>query len=380
MTNELLKTVANKYTELYGGQPYILLTSNGRANIIGEHTDYYLGYVFPFAIDKGIAFAAAKSDVNEIFSLDFDGQYNHVANHENGTWESYIYNTLILLNERLNIDIKLKMTFGGNLPIGAGVSSSSSLCCGLIEIVSRLYNVELDMLTKIKLAQMVEHGVGVNGGLMDQYSIFNGHDNSALLMDCRTLTHESIEVPKDWVFMLINSGVKHNLVNTEYNIRRAQGESGVAKISKDHPEIKVASDLPLDLLESYQDKLETKEYNRLIHLVHENTRVHDLKKSLLENDITRAGQLINESHHSLRDLYEVSCEELDLLQSLAEQSEMIAGSRMMGGGFGGCTINLVNQELSPKAMEKFLQPFQEKYGYTPNYFYVRPATGIVVHE
>lgn len=371
--------VKDKFYDLHGKDIGCIVTANGRANIIGEHTDYHYGYVFPFAIDKGIVFCASKSDGLSIYSINFDAFYVKATSHATGSWQSYVSNALAFIENKYDIEIKVNLVFGGNLPIGAGVSSSSALCCGLIEVINNLYDLGIDQIDKVNLASEIEHGTGVTGGKMDQYTILFAKENSAMVLDCRDLTHENVNVPDEWSFLLINSGVKHNLAHTAYNDRRRDGEQALAILQKKISHLTSLRDLSLDELNQNKSLLSVKEYNRVFHVVNENKRVLEFKAAMMVEDFELCGALLNQSHESLRDLYDVSCDELDALQSLAYETGFISGSRMMGGGFGGCTINLV-KDVDSIALENMINNFNGKYGYRPEIYTIKPATGLYVHE
>jgi galactokinase len=371
--------VKEEFTQLWGQSPSLILRANGRANIIGEHTDYHLGYVFPFAINRGIVFAASIANELEIHSLDYKDNLTSLGSFPQGTWQSYMCSALNKLGEIANQPIILKMVFAGDLPIGAGVSSSSALCCGVIELVNNLYHLNLDKIRKVNLASEIEHGAGVQGGKMDQYSIFFGKENQAILMDCKSLTNEIETIPQDWSFLLINTLVKHNLVHTEYNTRRKEGEEGLRIIRSKYPNIDSGRDLTLEILDDCKSELNSIQYDRLKHVVTENERVLQFRHAMSSGDINTCGSLLNDSHKSLRDNYAVSCQELDYLQELAIESTFIYGARMMGGGFGGCTINLV-KEINEESLNVIKNRFQSKFNYLPEVYAVSPSNGLSLYE
>jgi galactokinase len=372
--------IKDKFISLYG-QPDLVISASGRANIIGEHTDYYGGFVFPFAIDPSIYFCISTHEGNEdfVYSADFDTHYIPDENYSNGDWQIFVRATLLELKSRYNIGKSVKIVFGGDLPIGSGISSSSALCCGMIELFNVLFQLNIEPLDKVNLASIIEHGAGVNGGKMDQYAIFFGQEDKALFLDCESMKNELIDVPKEWQFLLINSGVKHNLVNTAYNERRAQGEEAIQKINHRFFEAKSVRSITDTILENCEDLLSDIEYNRISHVINENRRVTEFISCMSDDDLLSCGQLLNESHDSLRDLYEVSCEELDSLQALAKQTSFIFGSRMMGGGFGGCTINLI-ELLNEEELDHMLSEFNNRFGHTPIYYIVKASQGIKIYE
>jgi galactokinase len=373
-----IEDVKNKFLSLYG-QSEICLSASGRANIIGEHTDYYGGLVFPFAIDKAIHFSANKSSKKlNIYSVDYDEYYDE-NNNKAGSWHTFINKALSLLKSKYSIENGCNIAFGGDLPIGAGVSSSSALCCGFLEVIDRLNDLQITPIDKVNLAGQIEHGVGVKGGNMDQYAILFGAANAALLLDCTTMNHKNISLPDSWQFLMLHSGVKHNLVLTAYNERRLQGESALAILKTQHTQIKNMRDVSKENLIQSINTLSEVEYDRVLHVIEENNRVMDFIAAAQDEDVTLCGELLNASHESLRDLYDVSCDELDYLQSLAADTNFILGARMMGGGFGGCTINLV-EVINQEELAAIKNKFKSKYGYEPLSFVVAPSQGIVVHE
>jgi galactokinase len=376
---DIIFKVREAFKASYGVSPDLLLKASGRANIIGEHTDYHQGFVLPFAIDKGIAFAASKSEQLNIESMDYNNTLDEYGSYTKGSWQSYANSAMTKLSEVAGKKLGIKMKFSGDLPIGAGVSSSSALCCGIIEVVNKLYKLEINEIDKVNLASEIEHGAGVQGGKMDQYSIFFGQQHGAILMDCRSLTNEIVPIPHGWKFLLINTLVKHNLVNTEYNTRRKEGESGIAIIAENLSKIKTARDLTIEILNEYKSHLSPIQYNRLHHVIKENQRVQEFKVAMLQEDIDTCKFLLNSSHSSLRDLYEVSCKELDFIQTEAQEQNFIYGARIMGGGFGGCTINLI-KEIDHQGISTIKVKFKAQYGYEPQVYEVSPSQGIILYE
>lgn len=369
-----------EYFSSHYGRPTVFVSAAGRANIIGEHTDYHEGYVMPFAIDTGIHFCAGPSESSEgkIISLDFDEDYVYGAVPDKGSWQLYVYGLIQDIKKKYQITKIPNIVFGGDLPMGAGVSSSSALCCGLIETFDQYYQLGLSPLDKVLWASAIEHGTGVRGGKMDQYAICNGQIGSAMLLDCRTMQHKAIALPESWQFLLINTGVKHNLAFTAYNERRAEAESALDQLQKHFPHLKTLRDAEVSQIEQVLEK-GSKAYNRALHVVSENKRVLAFELSATIGDIRSAGRLLDQSHQSLRDLYEVSCPELDYLQQLASKSISIFGSRMMGGGFGGCTIHLI-QELNAEEIKGIQSAYEKKFGHFPASFVVHPAQGLICHD
>ncbi len=373
------ETVYSTFESAFG-KPEVALSAAGRANIIGEHTDYHEGFVLPFAIDAAIYFCAAKNSKNkaEIISLDFGEKYDDSLEPAKGSWQLYVHGLLRDLKSKFQIQVVPTIVFGGNLPMGAGVSSSSALCCGLIEVMDSLYDLGLTSLQKVMWASEVEHGTGVRGGKMDQYAICHGQRGKAMLLDCRTLSHKELALPESWQFLLLNTGVKHNLAFTAYNQRREEAENALAIIRKKFETVKTLRDVSLDQINACLEK-DSLEYQRAIHVVSENQRVKAFELCAQMGDIRNAGRLLNQSHASLRDHYQVSCDELDFLQDQAMKKNSIFGSRMMGGGFGGCTISLI-QEFDERDIQEIRQAYHKKWGLLPDYHLVHPAPGLVHYD
>lgn len=371
--------VFDYYSSRYG-RPTVFISAAGRANIIGEHTDYHEGYVMPFAIDTGIHFCAGPCEDREstITSLDFAETYHHQSTPAKGSWQLYVHGLLQDLKTKYKIEKLPNIVFGGDLPMGAGVSSSSALCCGLIETFDAYYQLGLSSMDKVLWASEIEHGTGVRGGKMDQYAICHGQVGTAMLLDCRSMQHKLISLPDSWQFLLINTGVKHNLAFTAYNERRAEAEFALNLLQQKFPHLKTLRDADATQIDQCLEK-GSKHYNRAMHVVAENKRVLAFELSATLGDIRSAGRLMDQSHSSLRDLYEVSCPELDYLQVLAAKSTSVYGSRMMGGGFGGCTIHLI-QELDEAEIKGIQTAYEKKFGHFPASFVVHPAQGLIRHD
>lgn len=369
-----LDSVLKEFEDRFHDKPELIIGVSGRANIIGEHTDYNEGFVFPFAIEQKIFFVSKKSESNHsnIFSLDMDDSYEE--NNAQQGWQHYLHNINEIFQNRYQVDKGIEVCFGGKLPIGAGISSSSAVCCGFIEIFDTLFQLNLSNLDKVNIASEAEHGIGLKGGKMDQYSIIYGSDNNALLLDCKTLTHENVQLPEGWQFLLLHSGVKHNLVETEYNTRRKQCEDAVALMNYAGNNFNSLRDVNLNDVLSFDFKNEVIA-KRAKHVIEENQRVHDFKYAMLNYDIDPCGRLLYDSHYSLKDQYEVSCKELDYLVELSKETHFIHGARMMGGGFGGCTINLI-KDINEAELNSLKNKFKSKYGYHPIDIIVKPSKGI----
>lgn len=336
----------------------------GRVNIIGEHTDYNEGLVLPFPISQAIYFAVSLRDDEEfhIHALDLNVQ---AVIHKNelktgGDWTRYFIAALKVLNIDNYQYSGLNILASGDIPFGAGISSSSALTCGFLYAISEMNNLNISKRDIVFLSSRAENSTGVNGGKMDQFSICLGIKNKAIFLDCRGYTHQLVEnnIPGAQWFLL-NTNVEHNLAHTEYNDRRKDCEDGLKAIKKRHKKIGSVRELNHDILDECVDLLSKTQYDRLSHVVSENERVLAMLGALKSNDLQKIGALLSESHASLESLYEVSCEELDFVVAHLSNQTFCYGSRMMGGGFGGSVIALLSQE--GVKLEKLKQKYKESF-------------------
>ena len=327
--------------------------SPGRINIIGEHTDYNDGFVLPAAIDKATVVQLKKNgtasecsmialNIGEIAYFDL----NNFKPIENG-WQNYMMGVVAELQK---IGAKFEgfdCEFGGNVPIGSGMSSSASLECSLAFALNELFELGFDKWQLIKAAQMAEHNfVGIKCGIMDQFASMMGKKDQVMLLDCRTLEFEYFPLDLgDYQLLLLNTNVSHSLGDSEYNNRRAQCEKGVAMIKKKYPEVKNLRDVSLSMLGEFMGKMPAITFKRCYHVVAEIQRVKEATEAMKKHDHKLLGELVYQSHFSLQNDYEVSCPELDFLVQLTLDKDYILGSRMMGGGFGGCTISIIKKEM-----------------------------------
>jgi galactokinase len=372
----MLDPIRNKFIEIFG-QEEIIVSASGRANIIGEHTDYNEGWVFPFAIEQKIIFVCKKSHGHQIHALDV-GESFTLENGVNYIGWQKLYAQLIQVLLAKNIKISgIQIAFGGDLPIGAGISSSSALCCGWLVAIDALYNLGLSRLEMVHLASEAEHGLGVRGGKMDQYAILFGEKDNALLLDCKTLTHTNYPIPKDWKWVLLHSGVTHDLVTTEYNARRSSCEKGL-KIINDCSKSNYESLREVEYAETNVLKSNKDLYDKVTYILEENQRVKEFAKGISSENIEQCGAILYESHKGLSEKYEVSIPEIDTLVQYSRDLPNVYGSRLMGGGFGGCTINLVHDEYR-RDINIIFKKFYARYGYQTMVIEVSPKTGIIFY-
>lgn len=368
-------------------QKTITVQAPGRINIIGEHTDYNDGFVLPAAIDKKAIFQLRKNGtvhtVN-VFSENVGNRFSFELNNfrpiDSG-WENYVMG---VVNEMQKLGAHLKGfdgQFGGNVPIGGGMSSSAALECSLAYGLNELFDLGMDKWQLIKACQMAEHNfVGIKCGLMDQFASMMGKKNHVVLLDCRSLEYEYFPFHLgDYQLLLLNTNVSHTLASSEYNTRRSECEMGVKSLQEKFPEINNLRDVTYEMLRQSKVNLPSNIYKRCHHVVSENQRVIEATKALINNDFQLLGALIYQSHFSLQKDYEVSCDELDFLVELTLDKNYILGSRMMGGGFGGCTINLINKNQASSFTKLAQKNYQKRFGrdLTPYSVSIENGTNLV---
>jgi len=361
------QAVKSKFESLFFEHPFVF-RSPGRVNLIGEHTDYNMGYVLPAAIDKAIYFAIVpRTDCQcHIYALDLqeDVQFTLDELQVNPYgWPNYLIG---VIDQLMKGGYSLKgfnCVFGGDIPIGAGLSSSAAIEAGLSFALNHLFELKIEPLALVRLAQRAENEfVGVRCGIMDQYINIFGVRDKALRIDCRSLEYKYYPFAHhDVSIVLFDTRVSHSLASSEYNKRREECSEGVVIIKKYSSEVDSLRDVSVDLLERTKPLMNPTIYRRCKFVVEENNRVLKACMALEKGDLKTFGALMNQSHEGLKCDYEVSCKELDFLKTLVESMPQVYGSRMMGGGFGGCTINLIEtdgiEELHCYAAKKYKQAF-----------------------
>lgn len=376
------------FIEQFGsGRPLLIATAPGRVNLIGEHTDYNEGYVLPMAIEFQVTMAGRprNDDLVTIYAADYQQKVmfslaGPIEYDREKPWSNYLRGVCRVLQEQ---GIKLQgmeVAFAGTIPQGAGLSSSAA-----VEVATALLALELSgfHLTQLEIARLCQRAenefVGMNCGIMDQFASIMGKKDHAIFLDCRTFDFEHIPLDLGKYRILVcHSGVKHQLVTSEYNRRRQNCLEGVAVMKQHFPEIRALRDLSPRKLEQYRTEMSNEVYRRCYHIVTENQRVLDSLLALRRGDLTEFGRLMNQSHDSQRDYYEVSCREVDLLVELARQIPGVLGTRLTGGGFGGCTVNLVEAAAVPRFKSEVCRVYQERTGIEPRIFLCQPAAGAQV--
>ncbi len=349
--------------------------------MIGEHTDYNDGFVLPAAIDKEIllAFAANQTETCNLYSFDLQEQISFQLNDLNkssSNWANYIIGVVQQLVQAKYPVEGFDCVFGGDIPIGAGLSSSAALECGVAYGLNQLWAFDISKLEIAQLAQSAEREfVGVQCGLMDQYANMFGEEGHLIRLDCRDLTHEAVNVDfHDHRLLLFNSNVKHELGNTEYNTRREECDAGVRMVKEQFPEVRSLRDCRKSMLSAIDPKQE-KIYQRCAYVIEENDRVLAGVEDLLLGKLEAFGQKMYLSHEGLSKKYEVSCPELDILVALTRDEKSVLGARMMGGGFGGCTINLINNNDVEELVRRIATQYDKVTGKEMSVYQVAIAQG-----
>ena len=327
-----------------------MFRSPGRINLIGEHTDYNGGFVLPASVDKAVYFALTPRSDDWVYlqAVDLDETYKFRLSDLSKPDCEWPYYQLSVLDQLQKHEIKIsgfQASFGGDVPVGAGMSSSAALECCLLFALNEVFDLGLDRLEIVKMAQKAENEyVGVNCGIMDQFASVFGRSQSVIRLDCRSLEYEYFPFPmEEYLLILCDTTVKHSLADTEYNLRRQECEQGVAILQKYHPAIQSLRDVTPRLVKEHEAEMGPVVYRRCKYMTEEIERVQQACELLLDGDLEGFGKKMYATHDGLQYEYEVSCPELDFLVAQTRTNPDVVGARMMGGGFGGCTINLVRR-------------------------------------
>ncbi len=364
----------------------LTVTSPGRINIIGEHTDYNNGYVLPAAIDKTITFKLEKNNTEKncrVYSKGYGDvleiELDSITKKREG-WENYILGVLREILQRTNKLKGFDCTIESHLPIGSGVSSSAALECGLAYGLNALFKLGLEKWDIIKLSQTAEHDfVGTKCGIMDQFASVMGQKDHVMLLDCMTLDFKYIPIDiAPYRMLLLNTNVTHNLVSSEYNIRRTQCEKGLDILRKKFGDEITFRNTTKSLLEQCKRQLGETIFNRCSYVIEENARVLKTVDALEKKDLARFGQLLYETHEGLRYKYQVSCPELDFLVDFSKDWNEVLGARMVGGGFGGCTLNIVHEKALERFIDEISKAYKKQFSLELSYFTTVPSNGTAI--
>ncbi|MDT8380992.1 MAG: galactokinase [Brevefilum sp.] len=377
MEDILKEKVGKKFRNLFGADPEFLVFAPGRVNLIGEHTDYSDGFVLPFAINLGIvlAFSPTNNDQIDIHAIDFDQLFSQkVSKNSKGPadWTAYIKGVIWALKSQI---VQLKGFQGvvaGNLPIGAGLSSSAALEVVAAKALCASSDVDISSPKLAQICQRAERGwVGVNVGIMDQLISACGKRGHAVKLDCRTLDTEYVLIPDGIRFIVLDTNTRRELSHSAYN-KRSEEVEWAAQILK----VRALRDASLSMLIKEKDKFPSTIYRRARHVISENDRVHAFVNAMKNHDLQKMGHLLNESHISLRDDFEVSSEELNIIVDIAIAQPGCYGARMAGAGFGGCALAMVNERFLDDFIHKVQHEYKKQTNIEPHIFSVKSSDGV----
>ena len=372
--------VRNKFKEKFGTEG-VLYFSPGRVNLIGEHTDYNGGCVLPGAIDKGILAEIKPNGTDQIraYSVDLDDYAEFGLREEDkpkASWACYIFGVCREMQKRGGEIKGFDTVFSGDVPLGAGLSSSAALESTFGFGLNELHHCGFDKKELVLIGQKTEHNYcGVNCGIMDQFASVFGKEGHLIRLDCSTMEYEYVPfAPKGYKVVLVDSVTKHELVDSPYNKRRQSCERAAAAIAVNHPQVKLLGDANMQMLEEVKGKISEEDYMRATYAIQENERLINTCEALKKGDYETVGKNVYATHHGMSKLYEVSTVELDFLNDVAKECG-VTGSRIMGGGFGGCTINIVPEDKYDHFIEMAIAKFKAKFGKEPKIYPVKISDG-----
>jgi len=352
-----------------GCAPIMIYRAPGRLNLIGEHTDYNQGYCLPAAIQQSVYFALAPAHETVVRSMDHGDQWYPGQSIGVPDWAIYFKGVMEWMKDKGYSWPYFKLMFGGDLPVGAGLSSSSAIVCGFIALLDEFssWNVPTDQLTRF--AVKAEQASGVDGGMMDQICIMNGKKDHALFIQCSDWTHRFVPIHLEgFRWLIADTGVRHRLIDSDYNKRSFACKSILRKLKTVFPELQSLSDCKGIAAETIRSLTDATEYAYLSYVLEENQRVLEMVNALHEHQVERVGNLLLEGHQGLKNKYQVSCDELDFLVAFSRQSGVARGARMMGGGFGGSTVHLVPVDQLETYKCGMANAYQNKFGRSPLIF------------
>lgn len=374
------KIIKEKFVSIFGEGARVY-ASPGRINLIGEHTDYNGGFVFPGAIDKGICCAIRENGTDKVnaFSMDYNESVEFSISEENlpqQSWARYIYGVVKEIQKRGGKLQGFDTVFAGDVPLGAGMSSSAALESTYAFALNDMFSLHIEKFSLALIGQATEHNYcGVKCGIMDQFASVFGKAGNLMRLNCATMEYEYFPFnPKGYKLVLLDTCVKHELASSAYNKRRESCERVCQTIQNKHSEVKFLSDADFSMLEEVKNEISMEDYLRAKYVIGEKQRVLTVCDALGKDDYETVGQQMYGTHYGMSKEYEVSCEELDFLNDVAKECG-VTGSRVMGGGFGGCTINLVKEDLYSGFIATAKEKFKEKYSYEPKVYDVVISDG-----
>ncbi len=386
---KLIERLKKKFLEKFGVEGEKLFFASGRVNLIGEHTDYNGGNVFPCAIDRGTYALVKIREDNKfrMYSENFDElgiiefTLKKLKNEKIHNWANYPKGMIkMFIDEGYIVDKGFDILFYGDIPNRAGLSSSASIEILTGVVLKELFNLDIDMVEMVKLGQKTENlFIGVNSGIMDQFAIGMGKKDNAILLDCNTLKYEYVPVIlKEEVIVISNTNKKRGLADSKYNERRSQCEEALENLQT-KLDIKSLGELSIEEFEKNKHLIKDEvNRKRAKHAVYENQRTIKAQKELVKENLEEFGRLMNQSHESLRDDYEVTGKELDTLVELAWKQEGVIGSRMTGAGFGGCTVSIVKKDKVDEFIENVGREYENQIGYKADFYVVQVGEGVAV--
>lgn len=387
MKKKLVQHTTEHFKKVFQKSPEYLFLSPGRINIIGEHVDYNDGFVMPAAINKYVCFAVSKNndatftliaqDLNEAYQFKVTDDLKPV----NKMWVNYILGVLHQLKAK-GLNQGCSIVFSSTIPMGAGLSSSAALECGIAYAMNKIFDLQLTKQDMALIGQQSEHTfVGVNCGIMDQFASVFGKKNSVIKLDCNTLEYQYYKADfKKYSLLLLDSNVKHTHLTSGYNDRRQEVEQGLAILKHFHPEIKTFRDCNEKMVIDLKNQLGDTIFKRCLFVVKEIQRVQDAAMALNISDFKKLGVLMTETHHGLSKDYEVSCPEIDFLVDAAQQEQSVLGARMMGGGFGGCSINLIEKGTEKALIERISTAYRSQFGIELKAYKVNISKGTTTYK
>ncbi|MDQ1162484.1 galactokinase [Chryseobacterium sp. SORGH_AS 447] len=385
MQEQLINDTSEAFRSVFQSEPERIFLAPGRINIIGEHVDYSDGFVLPAAIDKHICFAVKKTDDSEtctFFAKDFNESFSFNVNEKQSpvsqTWVNYLLGVFNAIQESGKEIGGLQIAFSSTIPMGSGLSSSAALECGFAYILNELFNLHLTKKDLALIGQKSEHTfVGVKCGIMDQFSSVFGKEHQVIMLDCNSLEHQYFEANLDgYSLVLFDSCVKHTHLTSGYNDRRKDVEHGKNILWKKFPEVQKFRDFTLEMLDEVKAEMGETSYKRCKYLLKEIKRVEEAAKALSAGNAEYLGKLLVETHAGLSTEFEVSCEELDFMVEETLKQNGVLGARMMGGGFGGCSINLIRNENVAEVIENITAEYKAAFGIEMKVYRVKISDGI----
>lgn len=361
----------------------LVIDSPGRINIIGEHTDYNNGFVLPTAIDKKIQFKFRKNNstsICNVYSANFNTSFSFDLKNVKPSkqqWENYILGVIYEIQQLSNKLHGFDCVLDSDIPVGSGISSSAALECGLAFGLNELFELGLSKITLVEIGQRSEHNyVGTKCGIMDQFASVMSKAGHVILLDCQSLEYSYVPIHiEPYKILLLNTNVSHNLASGEYNVRRKQCEDGVEIIRKKYPEVNSLRDVSPEMLLEFKNELDAVTFNRCSYVVDEKVRVLNTVEALKNNKLAVVGQNMYKTHEGLSKLYEVSCPELDFLVDFSKNYNEVIGARVMGGGFGGCTINIVHKDFIEQYTNEASEAYFKKFHIKLTAFEAMPSEG-----